>query len=65
MRGRRPAAWHTGTVVEAAPETPTARRITIERPKYAGSRTPNASALLASSTATNAFGTTSAVRAYQ
>ena len=36
MRGRRPAAWHTGTVVEVAPETPTARRITVEVPTWPG-----------------------------
>ena len=33
---RRPAAWHTGTVVEAAPETPTARRIVVEVPTWPG-----------------------------
>jgi ferredoxin-NADP reductase len=34
--GRRPAAWHTGTVVEVAPETPTARRITVDVPTWPG-----------------------------
>ena len=36
MKGRRPAAWHTGTVVEVAPETPTARRIVIDVPTWPG-----------------------------
>jgi ferredoxin-NADP reductase len=36
VSGRRPAAWHTGTVVEAAPETPSARRIAIEVPTWPG-----------------------------
>jgi ferredoxin-NADP reductase len=36
VKGRRPAAWHTGTVVEAAPETPSARRITVEVPTWPG-----------------------------
>ena len=36
MKGRRPAAWHTGTVVETAPETPTARRITVDVPTWPG-----------------------------
>jgi ferredoxin-NADP reductase len=36
VTGRRPAAWHTGTVVEAAPETPSARRITVEVPTWPG-----------------------------
>lgn len=36
MRGRRPAAWHTGTVAEVAAETPTARRITLEVPTWPG-----------------------------
>lgn len=36
MIGRRPAAWHTGTVVEVAPETPTARRITVDVPTWPG-----------------------------
>ena len=29
---RRPASWHVATVTEAAPETPTARRIVLVRP---------------------------------
>lgn len=36
MRGRRPAAWHTGTVVEVMPETPSARRIVIDVPTWPG-----------------------------
>lgn len=36
MIGRRPAAWHTGTVVEVAPETPSARRITVDVPTWPG-----------------------------
>jgi len=36
VKGRRPAAWHTGTVVETVPETPTARRITVEIPTWPG-----------------------------
>ena len=38
VKGRRPAAWHTGTVVEVAPETPTARRIVLDVPDLAGQR---------------------------
>jgi ferredoxin-NADP reductase len=33
---RRPASWHIGTVVEVAPETPTARRIVIDVPTWPG-----------------------------
>ena len=36
MTPRRPAAWHTGTVVDAAPETPSARRITVDVPTWPG-----------------------------
>ena len=36
MKGRRPAAWHTGTVVELSPETPTARRIVVDVPTWPG-----------------------------
>ncbi|MEQ1738164.1 MAG: FAD-binding oxidoreductase, partial [Rhodoglobus sp.] len=36
MRVRRPAAWHMGTVVEVAPETPSARRIVIDVPTWPG-----------------------------
>jgi ferredoxin-NADP reductase len=36
VRGRRPAAWHTGTVVESVSETPSARRITLEVPTWPG-----------------------------
>jgi ferredoxin-NADP reductase len=36
VKGRRPAAWHTGTVVEASPETPSARRITLDIPTWPG-----------------------------
>lgn len=36
MIGRRPAAWHTGTVADVAPETPTARRITVDVPTWPG-----------------------------
>lgn len=36
MRGRRPTAWHTGTVIEAVPETATARRLTVEIPSWPG-----------------------------
>jgi ferredoxin-NADP reductase len=33
---RRPASWHTGTVTAVAPETPSARRITVEVPTWPG-----------------------------
>ena len=33
---RRRAAWHTGTVVEARPETPSARRIVLDVPSWPG-----------------------------
>jgi len=36
VTGRRPASWHIGTVVEVAPETPTARRIVIDVPTWPG-----------------------------
>lgn len=36
MRGRRAAAWHTGTVIETVPETPSARRITLDVPTWPG-----------------------------
>jgi ferredoxin-NADP reductase len=36
VKGRRPAAWHTGTVVAVAPETPSARRITVDVPTWPG-----------------------------
>jgi ferredoxin-NADP reductase len=36
VKGRRPAAWHVGTVTEVRPETPTARRIVLEVPTWPG-----------------------------
>jgi ferredoxin-NADP reductase len=36
VKARRPAAWHTGTVVEVAPETTTARRIVVDVPTWPG-----------------------------
>ncbi|CAN5387670.1 ferredoxin reductase [soil metagenome] len=33
---RRPATWHIGTVVDVAPETSSARRLTIEVPDWPG-----------------------------
>jgi ferredoxin-NADP reductase len=33
---RRPAAWHTATVAEVLPETPTARRIVLDVPTWPG-----------------------------
>ena len=36
MKGRRPAAWHAATVTAAAPETASARRITLDIPTWPG-----------------------------
>jgi len=33
---RRPASWHAATVIAVAPETPTARRITLDVPTWPG-----------------------------